>query len=463
MLPFCRRLVWLFLATVVAGSAAEPADWLVRARYVMTMDGQHRLVEHGAVAIRGERIVGVGPASVIEKQFKAVHVLDQPEAVAMPGLIDTHTHAAMSLLRAIADDRRLEDWLQHYIFPAESRNVSPEFVKWGAELACLEMSLAGITTYTDMYYFEDTAAEVTKKAGLRGVLGQSVIGLRAPDYKTWQEALAGAERYIKRFQNDSLITPAVAPHAIYTTPNEALRGSHDLAVKYGVPLLIHLSETKKEVDDSLRERHMTPTQLLESLGVLDGRVVAAHGVWESDDDLAILKRHGTGVAHCASSNMKLADGIAPVAKMLRMGLAVGLGTDGFAGSNDTADLLLEMNIAAKLQKVATMNPQVLAAEQVIEMATMGGARVLGLDKEIGSLEPGKRADLVTLSLAQPNTVPAYNVYSLVAYASKAPDVQNVFVNGRPIVRDRRMLTLDQSEIFAHARDWKSRILKSLGQ
>ena len=381
----------------------------------------------------------------------------------MPGLIDTHTHAAMSLLRASPTIGGLTTGCSNYIFPAESRNVSPDFVRWGTELACLEMSLAGITTYTDMYYFEDTAAEVTKKAGLRGVLGQTVIGFKAPDYQTWQEALAGAERYIKRFQNDSLITPAVAPHAIYTTPNEALRGSHELATKYGVPLLIHLSETKKEVDDSLAKRHMTPTQVLESLGVLDGRVVAAHGVWESDDDLAILKKHGTGVAHCASSNMKLADGIAPVAKMLGMGLAVGLGTDGFAGSNDTADLLLEMNIAAKLQKVATMNPQVLPAEQVIEMATMGGARVLGLDKEIGSLEAGKRADLITLSLAQPNTVPMYSVYSVVAYASKAPDVEDVFVDGRPIVRDRRMLTLDRAEILTHAREWKTRILKSLGQ
>jgi 5-methylthioadenosine/S-adenosylhomocysteine deaminase len=463
MLPFCNKLACLFFAVALGAWAAEPVDWVVRAGYVMTMDSRHRLIEHGAVAIRGERIVAVGLAVDIDKQFKAAHSVNRPDGVIMPGLIDTHTHAAMSLLRGIADDRKLDDWLHNYIFPAESRNVSPDFVKWGTELACLEMSLAGVTTYTDMYYFEDTVAETTRNAGLRGVLGQSVIGFPAPDYKTWQQALAGAERYINRFKNDSLIVPAVAPHAIYTTPDEALRAAHQLANKYSVPLLIHLSETKKEVDDSLAQRHMTPTQALEKLGVLDGRVVAAHGVWESDTDLAILKAHHTGVAHCPSSNMKLADGIAPVAKMLRMGLTVGLGTDGFAGSNDTADLLLEMNIAAKLQKVATMDPQVLPAEQVIEMATMGGARVLGLDKQIGSLEPGKRADLITLTLAQPNTVPLYNVYSAIAYESKAPDVEDVFVNGRPIVRDRHMLTLDRDEIYAHARQWQKRILKSLPQ
>jgi 5-methylthioadenosine/S-adenosylhomocysteine deaminase len=453
----------LTLFACIACSAAEPVDWLLRGRYVITMDAQHRVIENGAVAIRGERIVAVSLAADVEKRFTPAHILNKPDAVIMPGLIDTHTHAAMSLLRAIADDRRLDDWLHNYIFPAESRNVSPEFVKWGTELACLEMSLAGITTYTDMYYFEETVAETTKRAGLRGVLGQTVIGFPAPDYQNWKQSMAGTERYLQRFHSDSLITPAIAPHSIYTTPDAALKASHELSRKYGVPLLIHLSETKKELDDSLAQRHMTPTQVLERLGVLDGRVIAAHAIWESDDDLQILKKRGTGIAHCPSSNMKLADGIAPVAKMLGMGLSVGLGTDGFAGSNDTADLLLEMNIAAKLQKVATMDPRVLPAEQMLEMATMGGARVLGLEKQIGSLEIGKRADLIALSLAHPNTAPVYNVYSVIAYASKAPDVEDVFVNGRPIVRDRHMLTLNQNEIIARARQWQMRISKSLAQ
>ena len=462
MRRFCRAAAIIVLLACI-GSAAEPADWILRARYVLTMDPQHGLIENGAVAIGGDSILAVGPAAEIASRYTARHTLDRPDALIMPGMIDTHTHAAMSLFRAMADDKRLQDWLSNYIFPAESKNVNPDFVKWGTELACLEMSLAGITTYTDMYYFEDTVAAITKQAGLRGVLGQSVIGFPAPDYKTWKEALAGADRYIRKYQSDPLIVPAVAPHAIYTTPDDALVASHRVAVKYNAPLLIHISETKKEVDDSVAKRHMTPPELLASLGVLDGRVVAAHCVWVNEKDIQILKNHSTGIAHCPSSNMKLASGIAPVTAMLRQGLDVGLGNDGFAGSNDTADLILEMNIAAKLQKVARMDPEVLPAEQVVEMATIRGARVLGLEKKIGSLEPGKRADLITISLAHPNAIPIYNIYAQVAYASKAADVRDVFVNGRLIVDNRHVLTLDQREIYAHVHDWQRRIQESLAQ
>ena len=441
--------------------AATTVSWIVRSRYVLTMDREHRLIEDGAIAIQGERIVAVGSASEIARQYTGQHCLDRTNSVIMPGLIDTHTHAAMSLLRAFADDKRLQDWLTHYIFPAESKNVSPDFVKWGTKLACLEMSLAGITTYTDMYYFEDTVAEATKQAGIRGVLGQTIIGFPAPDYKTWRDTIAGTEKYIQKYRGDPLITPAVAPHSIYTLPDDALKASHELAIKYGVPLLIHLSETKKEVTDALAQRGMTPTELLLKLGVLDGRVVAAHGVWESDNDLRIFKDKGTGVAHCPSSNTKLASGIAPVTKMLKMGISVGLGTDGFAGSNDTADLIAEMSLAAKLQKVTQMDPEVLPAEQVLEMATIDGARVLGLDKEIGSLEPGKRADLIAVSLAPPNAIPLYNLYSQLAYATKAADVEDVFVNGQQIVKDRHMLTIDANEVESEARMWRKRITASM--
>ncbi len=451
----------LFALLTLQTTAAEDADWVIRAKYVVTMDAQHRVIDGGAVAIRGTRIVGVGPQSEIGHRFQPRHTLDEPDALVAPGLIDTHTHAPMSLFRAIADDMRLQDWLTNFIFPAESKNVSPEFVRWGTRLACLEMVLAGITTYTDMYYFEDIEAETAKEAGVRGVLGQTIIGFPAPDYKTWNASIAATDRYIQRFRNDDLIVPAVAPHAIYTTPDEALTASHNLAVKYGIPLLIHLSETRTEREDALAKRKMTPTQALEKLGVLDGRVVAAHCVWEDDNDLQILKRHGTGVAHCPSSNMKLASGIAPVTKMLKIGLNVGLGNDGFAGSNDTADLILEMNLAAKLQKINVMDPRVLPAEQVLEMATSGGARVLGLEKEIGSVEEGKRADLITISLARPNSVPVYNLYSQIVYASKAADVEDVFINGRQIVSARHVLTLNQEEIYRKAEEYRQRIVTSL--
>jgi 5-methylthioadenosine/S-adenosylhomocysteine deaminase len=449
------------LLLAVQAHAVEPADWIVRAKYVVTMDAQRRVIEEGAIAVRGTRIVGIGTQSEIARLFQAKHVLDRPDALVAPGLIDTHTHAPMSLFRAIADDKRLEDWLTNYIFPAESKNVTPDFVRWGTRLACLEMVLAGITTYTDMYYFEDAEAEAAKEADLRAVLGQSIIGFPAPDYKTWQQAITAAERFIQKYRNDDLIVPAVAPHAIYTTPDEALIAAHRLAVKYRVPLTIHLAETKKERDDALAKRHMTPTQVLEKLGVLDGTVIAAHSIWEDDSDLQILKRHGTGVAYCPSSNMKLADGIARVPDMLKLGIAVGLGNDGFAGSNDGADLIREMDIGAKLQKITRMDPTVVPAEQALEMATIGGARVLGLSKEIGSLEVGKRADLITISLAHPNTVPLYHLYSVIVYAAKAADVQDVFINGRQIVSDRHVLTLNEADIYRKAGEYKRQILASL--
>jgi 5-methylthioadenosine/S-adenosylhomocysteine deaminase len=296
---------------------------------------------------------------------------------------------------------------------------------------------------------------------VRGVLGQAIIGFPAPDYKTWNESITASDRYIQRFRNDDLIVPAVAPHAIYTTPDDALVASHNLAAKYGIPLLIHLSETKTERDDALTKRKMTPTQTLEKLGVLDGRVVAAHCIWEDDHDLQILKRHNTGVAHCPSSNTKLASGIAPVTAMLKIGVNVALGNDGFAGSNDTADLILEMNLAAKLQKVTAMDPRVLPAERVFEMATLGGARVVGLDREIGSIEEGKRADLITISLLKPNAVPLYNVYSQIVYASKAADVEDVFINGRQIVSARHALTLNQEEIYRKVGEYRQRLANGL--
>jgi 5-methylthioadenosine/S-adenosylhomocysteine deaminase len=457
------RAVAALLLMCWQAKPAEPVDWIVRAKYVVTMDAQRQVIPEGAVAIRGTNIVGVGSQTEIAQRFQAKHTLDKPDALIAPGLIDTHTHAPMSLFRGIADDKRLHDWLTNYIFPLESKNVTADFVRWGTRLACLEMVLAGITTYTDMYYFEDVEAEAAKEAGVRGVLGETIIGFPAPDHKTWQEAIAATEKYIQRFHNDELIVPAVAPHAIYTTPDEALVASHLLAVKYGVPLVIHLAETQKERDDALTTRNRTPTQVLEQLGVLDGRVIAAHAIWEDDNDLQILKSHGTGVAHCPSSNMKLASGVARVTDMLKLGIPVGLGNDGFAGSNDSADLIREMDLAAKLQKVTRMDPTALPAEQAFEMATIGGARVLGMEKEIGSLEEGKRADLITISLANPNAVPNYNVYSQMVYAAKASDVEDVFINGKQIVSARRVLTLNQQEIYRKAAEYRRQILASLKQ
>jgi 5-methylthioadenosine/S-adenosylhomocysteine deaminase len=453
------RICSFFL--LVATLTAEPADWIWSARWVITENPQHRVIENGAVAIVGDHIVGVGTRAGIDARFQAKQRLDRPDAILAPGLIDTHTHAAMSLFRGIADDLRLQDWLEKYIFPAEAKNVSPDFVRWGARLGCLEMLLGGSTTFTDMYYFEDVVAEAAKEAGIRGVLGETIIGFPVADNKTPADALAFTERYLIRFRNDPLIVAAVAPHALYTNSDETLKASRALANKYNAPLIIHLAETKKENDDTLAARHMTPTKVLDTLGVLTGRTVAAHCVWVNDADMAILKSRGVGVAHCPSSNMKLASGVAPVTRMLAMGINVGLGPDGPAGSNNDFNMFEEMDLAAKLQKVTTMDPQALPASTALEMATIGGARVLGLDKEIGSLETGKRADLILVRIDRPNAVPLYEPISQMVYALKADDVRDVMVNGKPVVRDGKSLTLNEKLVLDKAEEYRAKVSASL--
>jgi len=456
------KLFLLLLAVTAWAQSPTRVDAIWSARWVVTMDAQRRVIENGAVAVAGDHIVDVGSRSEIDRRYTAQQRLDRPDAILAPGLINTHTHAGMSLFRGVADDMNLQDWLQKFIFPAEAKNVDREFVRWGTRLAVLEMALSGTTTFTDMYYFEDTVAEITKQAGLRGMLGETVIGFPAPDYKTPQASLAATEQFFKQYANDPLIVPAVAPHAIYTVPNDVLQAARALANRYQKPLVIHLGETKTENDEALAKRKMTPTAALESLGVLTGWTVAAHGVWLNDADMAILKRRDTGLAHNPSSNMKLASGIAPVGKILGLGIAMGLGTDGVAGSNNDHNMMEEMDLAAKLQKVSTGDPRALPATQAFEMATITGARALHMDKLIGSLEKNKRADMITISLSGAHAVPLYNVYSQLVYALKGSDVTDVMVNGRPIVRDRRMLTLDARPIMLKAAEYQERVKKSLG-
>ncbi|HEY1205993.1 MAG: amidohydrolase family protein [Bryobacteraceae bacterium] len=451
----------LVLVLLAAAARSETADWIWTARYVVTMDPARRVIENGAVAIRADRILAVGPRAEIDRRYQAAQRLDRPDALIAPGLINTHTHVPMSLLRGIANDLRLQDWLTKFIFPAEARNVTADFAQWGTRLACLEMLLSGTTTYTDMYYFEDAIAEADREAGLRAVLGETIIDFPAPDAPTPEDALRFTERFIQRLRNDPLIVPAVAPHALYTNSAATLQAARALASRYGVPLIIHVAETRRERDDALAKWGKSPVAELDSLGVLTGRTVAAHCVWVDDADLRILKARGAGVAHCPSSNMMLASGVAPVVRMLAAGLNVGLGTDGPAGSNNDFDLMGEMNLAAKLQKVTSGDPQALTAAQALEMATIGGARALGLEKEIGSLEPGKRADLVTMRLDVPNAVPLYDVVSQIVYALKGAGVRDSMVNGRLLLRDRRPLTLDQDVILAKATEYGARIGQSL--
>ncbi len=456
------RLFYSFLA-IASLLPAAPCDLIVSAKYVVTMSAQRRVLENGAVAISGERIVAVGTKADIDKAWQPKRRIDRPNAILTPGLVNTHTHAAMSLFRGVADDLKLQDWLNNFIFPAEAKNVSADFVRWGTRLAALEMLLSGTTTFTDMYYFEDVVAEAAKEAGIRGVLGETVIGFPVADAKTPADALKLGERFLERFRGDPLIVAAIAPHALYTNSLETLKASRALANKYNAPILIHLSETKKENDDNQAQRHQSPTQTLESIGFFSGRTVAAHGVWLDSKDMDTLKLRGCGVAHCPSSNMKLASGAAPVVELLKRGIAVGLGPDGPAGSNNDFDLLEEADLAAKLQKLVRNDPEALPAKQAFEMATIGGARALGLDKEIGSVETGKRADLITIDLDVPNAVPMYDVYSQLVYALKGGNVQDVVVNGREVVRDRRCLTLDRQAVMAKAREYGLQVSKSVQQ
>ena len=455
------RNSWISLLLFLSLGAAERADLVVSAARVVTMDAAGRVIERGAVAVRDGRIVAVGTKAEIDSRFRARKRIDRADALLTPGLINAHAHAPMSLLRGIADDVPLQTWLEKFIFPAEARNVNEAFVRAGTRLAVLEMMLGGITTYADMYYFEHAIAEETKRAGMRAVLGQTVIGFPAPDYKTAQEALAGTEKFIQAWRGDDLITPAVAPHAMYTTDAATLKACRALADRYGVPVHTHVSETKKENDDARQGHGMTPAQYLDSLGFFSGRTILAHMVWANAEDLRLLKGRAAGIAHCPSSNTKLASGIPDYRAWLASGVPLGLGTDGPAGSNNDLNLFEEMDLASKLAKVSTLDPTILPAEKVFRMATIEGARVLGMEKEIGSLEAGKKADLITVSLTAPHAVPAHDVYSMLVYSLKAGDVRDVVIGGRITVLDRQPQTLDAGKVLREAEQMRARVAASL--
>jgi 5-methylthioadenosine/S-adenosylhomocysteine deaminase len=446
--------------TVFPVLAKEKADVLVTGGTVVTMDAQKRVIEDGAVAVRGDSIIAVGSRGEIEAQFDAAKIIDARGTLVLPGLINGHAHAAMSLFRGIADDLALDDWLQKYIFPAEARNVTEDFVTWGTRLGVLEMLRGGITTYADMYYFEDAVARATKEAGMRGVLGETIIDFPAPDNKTVAQAFQYTQEYLSYWKGDALITPAIGPHSIYTCSEKTLQDSAALARRNGAPILIHIAEAPFELQQSREEHGATPVAYLERIGLLGPDVVGAHCVWVNGADIAALAHFGVGCINNPSSNMKTAAGVMPVIEMLAAGEPVGLATDG-AASNNNQDLFEEMDLAAKLQKITRMDPRALPAEQVVEMATIGGARALHLDKQIGSLETGKKADLILFDTGAPHAVPMYNVYSELVYASKASDVRTVVVGGKLVMEDRRMLTLNESEILAKAQEYRKKISASL--
>jgi 5-methylthioadenosine/S-adenosylhomocysteine deaminase len=462
---FNRRLFVLIcgaasLLTPRLAVAKDKADLLVTNGTVITMDGQRRIIENGAVAVRGDSIVAVGASADLAAQYDAAKIVDARGAIVMPGLINGHAHAAMSLFRGIADDLSLDDWLKKYIFPAEARNVTEEFVVWGTRLGMLEMLRGGITTYADMYYFEDAVARVTKEAGMRGVLGETIIDFPAPDNKTVPQALEYTQKFIEHWKGDPLIVAAAAPHSMYTCSAKTLQEAAALARRNHAPILIHIAEAPFELQLSREKYGTTPVGYLAREGILGPDVVGAHCIWVDQSDIATLVQFGVGCINNPSSNMKTAAGVMPVINMLAAGEAIGLATDG-AASNNNLDLFEEMDLAAKLQKITRMDSRALPAEQVVEMATIGGARAIHQEKQIGSLEAGKKADLILVDTTAPHATPMYNVYSQLVYALKASDVRTVVIGGKIVMEDRRMLTLEESAILAKANGYKKQIEKSL--
>ncbi len=450
-LPACLPLL-----LSAARSGPEPADLVITGGTVVAVDAARRVLVPGAVAVRGRDIVAVDRPEAIAARYRAAATIDASGDVVLPGLVNTHTHAPMVLYRGLADDLALMDWLQRYIFPAEAKTVSPEFVRVGTRLAALEMIESGTTTFADMYYFEDDIARATREVGLRAVLGETIIGFPVPDARTPADSLARAEALIKEYREDDLITPAVAPHAPYTLDRDTLVACRHLASRYRVPVLTHVAETRDEVKTIREKTGQSPVAYLESIGFWGPRTVAAHMVWVTDDDMPILERQRVGISHNPESNMKLASGTAPVPKYLAAGLNVGLGTDGAASTN-ALDMFGAMRQAALLHKLATGDPRAVPAQTAVEMATIGGARALGLGDQVGSLEPGKRADLIVVSMRGARQTPLYNPVSHLVYVSRGDDVQTTIVNGRVLMRDRKVLSLDEAAVLADARKMADKV------
>ncbi len=444
---------------------AVSVDLLITGGTIVTMDADRRVIENGFIAVRGDSIVAIGPsaAAAFPKGVLPQQIIDAKGKLIVPGFINGHTHVPMVLMRGLIDDVTLDDWLRKYIFPAEARDVTEDYVRWGTRLALAEMIRSGTTTFADMYYFEDAVAEQTKAAGLRGVLGETWIDFPAPDNKNEAEMAAYTEKFIKKWQGDPLIHAAVAPHSIYTCSEKTLRDAAAMARRYNAPILIHVAEMRKELMDSLEKNGATPVQYLERIGLLGPDVLAAHCIWVDYTDIKILADHQVGCVHNPSSNMMLASGVAPVVDERTAGMRVGLGTDGPAGSNNDLNMMEEMDLAAKLQKTARVDPRALGAKGALEMATIEGARALHMEKEIGSLETGKKADFIVLNLNVPNAVPMYDVYSQVVYALKASEVETVVVGGKILLKGGELLTVDEAKAMVKAKEFAEKVQSSLKQ
>ncbi len=441
----------------------QKVDLILKNAIVLTMDKDLNQYDPGAVAVKGDSIAAVGTEKEILAAYSAKEVKDCGGKVLMPGLINTHTHIPMTMLRGLADDLRLDVWLLGYMMPVEREFVSPDFVALGTKIGCAESIRTGITCFNDMYYFEDTIARTTAEIGLRAVCGQTVLKFPTPDARSYEEALEMTRNFAEEFKDHPLIIPSIAPHAPYTCPPEILKACKELALEYDIPLHIHISETKEEVDNMRKENGMPVVPYTKKQNVFEAKTLAAHCVHIDEGEIHTLEHASVGVAHNPSSNMKLASGIAPVATMLEIGLNVGIGTDGTASNNDL-DFFEEMRLANFLAKVSTGDPTALPATQTLEMATRMGAEAIHLGHLTGSLEVGKRADMIIFDISTIHNSPSFHhdpngVYSQIVYAGKASDVTDMIVNGKWIMQDHVIPNIDEEELIVEAQKIAKKIDK----
>ena len=425
----------------------QPVDMIIKNGTVLTMDSNNAVFENGFLCIKGDTISHIGEGAA--ENFKSKKTIDAKKGLILPGLVNAHTHAAMSLFRGLADDLPLMEWLQNYIFPVESQ-MDAEFVYTGTLLAIAEMIMSGTTTFCDMYLFEDEVAKAAKRAGIRCLVGEVIYDFPSPNYGPVEKAIEYSENLIRSWENDPIVSIAVEPHSPYTCSPKLLTMANELALKHHVPLIIHVAETLNEANEIKIKYGKTPVEHLDSLNLLGPHLIADHCIFIEPSDITTMAKRGVKIVHNPESNMKLASGIAPVPEMLSAGLTVGLGTDGCA-SNNNLDLFMEMDMAAKIHKVNTMNPTVMDAFSVLKMATIGGATALGFADVTGSLEIGKKADVIVVDTNQPHLVPMYNPHSHLVYAANGSDVCHTVINGRLVMEDRNMLTLDLDEVIARAK------------
>lgn len=446
------------ISTSFSSFAATPADIIIVDGTILTMDSQKQVIDHGTVVIKGNKIIAVGGPELAQR-YQAPNVLNVDGDIVMPGLINTHTHASMTVFRSLADD--VPDRLHRYIFPLENKMVSREMVRVGANLANVEMIKGGVTTYVDMYYFEDEVAKTVDKIGLRAVLGESVIQFPVADAKNADEGINYAVNFINQYKDHPRITPAFAPHAPYTNTTEHLQKIAKLSQELDVPVMIHLAETDREQEEiAKRTGGKSPVQYMADIGALNNKVIAAHAIMVDEKDIGLLKQYDVGVAHNISANTKSAKGVAPVTTMLEKGIRVGLGTDGPMSSN-TLTTLNELNLVGKIHKLANKDRAAMPPITVVDMATMGSARVLHMEDKLGSLEPGKLADIIVIDTKSPNMVPMYSPYAALVYGANGANVRHTIVDGNVLMKDRKILTADENSIIKEAQDFANKVRETV--